>query len=187
MTARILLFIILVAGCATEPTSQPASPPPGPAQPAPSSRKKSTPAPPMETLARGDDAVWEDDTRGVEFTLVYVTEMGARGGEPRPGAIVLSSDPSNPHFQRKSSASVKLHKLTQEEMAALLQDLQALGFDGLPWTEQPYDAQIGAERAFYGYRAGKRVRVQKHLLDDGARQAFTAIERRIIGATMTSR
>lgn len=194
MTARFpaLTFVCLiglVSGCAAEP----ATPAPGQAPPAsgagssPPKVDEATPAPPIETLRRGDDAVWHDDTQGAQFTLVYVTEMGARGADPKPGAIVLSSDPTNPHFQRKSSASVKLHKLTQAEMGTLLQDLRGLGFDGLPWAEQPYDAQIGAERAFYGYRGGKRVCVRKDGLDQAGKQAFTAIERRIIATTMNSR
>ena len=77
-----------------------------------------------------------------------------------------------------------MHKLLREQMTTLFGDLGTLGFHRLPWAEQPYDADIGAERAFYLYREGKRFRVQKHALGEADLQTFTALERKLIDTTM---
>lgn len=172
-----LLALTLLAGCAAEPEPAPPARPreraiPDPGPPAPTDDVAGTPL----------DA-WSDETRGELATLVYVTEMGRRD-EARAAAIVFSSDPGNAHFHRRSTARVTVQRLTRAEMSALLADVGKLGFDALPWSEQPYDAEIGPQRALYLYRGGRRVRVEKDALPGPARQQFTEIERRLIEASL---
>jgi hypothetical protein len=69
-------------------------------------------------------------------------------------------------------------------MTTLLRDLAGRGFDALPWKEQPFDAEIGPQRALYLYRGGRRTRVEKDALPEPARQQFTELERRLIQASL---
>lgn len=185
MTARVLALALVLAtlGCAgPAPAPRPApapTPPPAP-EPPPT---EPTPAPQPDLPDFRSTEEWQDDTAGVVATLVYVTEKGSRAN-PQPAAIVLSSDPENPHFTRKNTARVTVQKLTKEDMGGLLGELGQLGFHRLPWAAQPYDAEIGPERALYLYREGKRFRVQKHALGGDDPTTFTAIERKVIDRTM---
>lgn len=170
--------LALLGGCASEPPP----PPPRPRDPAP----LPDPGPPPRTddLQFPSTEDWVDDTQGQSATLVYVTEKGRSRDQAQAAAIVFSSDPQNAHFQRKSTARVTVQRITRADMSALMRDVAALGFEALPWKEQPYDAEIGAQRALYLYRGGKRVRVEKDALPEPARQQFTEIERRLIQASL---
>jgi hypothetical protein len=197
MSRRLALALLVAAltGCpSAEPTPAPAPTAPATTPTTPTTptttpvapATPATPAPPAtpqvdESRVIRTDA-WQDDTQGATATLVYVTEQGRRGAT-QPAAIILSSDEGNPHFKRENSARVTVHRLTRADMGALLADLSGRGFDALPWSEQPYDAQIGPQRAFYLYRDGRRTHVDKDALGDAARRAFTALERRIIEET----
>lgn len=174
--ASALLLGLVLLGCASEPPPPPRVPPPPPELPAPP-----PPEPPPPTTDE-----WVDDTQGVEATLVYVTEKGQRGSAAA-AAIVLSSDAKNPHFDRKNTARVTVQRLKRAELTHVLQDLAANGFDSLPWKAQAYDAEIGPQRAFYLYRDGKRTWVEKDSLDEAVARTFTALERRVIQASMHER
>lgn len=172
-----LALALLLAGCASEPP-----PPAPPRDPAP--LPEPGPPPRTDDLQFPSTEDWLDDTQGQTATLVYVTEKGRSRDQAQAAAIVFSSDPQNAHFKRKSTARVTVQRLTRADMATLLRDLAGLGFDALPWKEQPYDAEIGAQRALYLYRGGKRVRVDKDALPEPARLQFTEIERRLIQASL---
>lgn len=174
-SSALLLGLVLL-GCASDP---PPPPPSATAQPA-----EIPPPPPLEPPPVTNE--WVDTTEGVEATLVYVTEQGQRGNASA-AAIVLSSDPKNPHFERRNTARVTVQKLKRAELAHVLQDLAAHGFDALPWKTQAYDAEIGPQRAFYLYRDGKRTWVEKSSLPEAVAQTFTALERRVIQASMHER
>lgn len=165
----------LLSGCASDP------PPPLVREPV----DIPDPGPPPRTddLRFWSTEEWVDDTQGDTATLVYVTEQGRRD-QAQAAAIVFSSDAGSPHFQRKSSARVTVQRVTRADMQALMRDLAGLGFEALPWKEQAYDAEIGAQRALYLYRGGRRARVEKDALPEAARQQFTVIERRLIQASL---
>lgn len=190
MTRVLPLALLLVAlGCGSaEPQPQPAAPAPAPTPtpaPPPEQEPPSPPQEPEEGLYYDDQALpYEhvDETQGAVATLVYVTEQRVRGAV-QPGAIILSSDEQNPHFRRQTTSRVGVHKLTRADMAALLAELGGQGFDRLPWTEQPYDAEIGPQRGFYLYRDGQRRFVLKDGLPELDRIVFTDLERRIIERT----
>ncbi|MCO5169251.1 MAG: hypothetical protein M9894_23145 [Planctomycetes bacterium] len=191
MRPLLPLLVALLAGCAADPAPRGREPAPIP----------DPPAPPPPTVVSGAEvanqrssvdltspavAGWEDPTTGDAATLVYVTERGRRD-QAQAAAIVISSDPGNPHFQRTSTARVTVQRVTRADMSALLRDLSALGLERLPWAAQGFDAPIGPERALYLYRGGQRTRVEKDALPDAARQTFTALERRLIQATLATR
>jgi hypothetical protein len=173
-----LLLALVVLGCASDPPP-PAVPPPPAEIPDPG------PPPNLDDVDLPTTEDWEDTSEGVEATLVYVTEQGRRGAAS-VAALVFSSDPKNPHFDRKSSAKVTVQRQTRDELGRLLADLSANGFDRLPWKPQAYDAEIGPQRALYLYRAGKRTWVEKDSLSEADQKTFTAIERRVIDASMRS-
>jgi len=121
----------------------------------------------------------DDETAGPEATLVYVTEVRL-DGEDTPGAVIVSSDPGNDHYHRRPSRRISRVRLSRAEMAELLEELEGLGLDRLPWAEQPYDAELGPERALYRYRDGVRRRVAKAGLPPAAFKAFAKVERHVL-------
>ena len=128
---------------------------------------------------------WTDPSQGPERTLIYVTRLGTRENS-RPAALVFSSDPENPYFQRSSSEQVTVKRYQRAEYAALDAELRALGLGGLPWETVALEGQIGPERALYVQEGGSTRRVLKDALTDvGALKAFSAIERRLIRITMS--
>ncbi len=171
-----LLLMALLVGCASDPP-----PPARPREPAPLPEPGAPPR--TDDLQFRSTEDWADTTQGDAATLVYVTEKGRRD-QAQAAAIVFSSDPANAHFHRKSSARVTVQRLTRADMSALLRDLAGLGLDALPWREQAYDAEIGAQRALYLYRGGRRARDEKDELPEAARQQFTELERRLIQASL---
>lgn len=176
--ASALLTGLVLLGCASEPPP-PAAPPPPAVIPDPG------PPPDLADVDLPTTEDWEDASQGVEATLVYVTEQGRRGAAS-VAALVFSSDPKNPHFDRKSSAKVTVQRQTRDELGRLLADLSAQGFDALPWQPQAYDATIGPQRALYLYRDGKRTWVEKDSLSERDQKVFTAVERCVIQASLRS-
>lgn len=189
---RALVVLALLAGCAADPAPRRSGEPapiPDPPAPAPTpvvSPDEVVGQPTTVDLTTPDVAGWEDATEGEAATLVYVTEQGRRD-RAQAAAIVFSSDPQHPHFQRRSTSRVTVQRVTRADMTALLRDLAALGLERLPWAAQAFDAEIGPERALYLYRGGRRTRVEKDTLPDPARQTFTALERRLVQATLATR
>ena len=134
-------------------------------------------------------AHWEDPSSGPTATLVYVGESRAAGPVGRkpgveaplkPSVIITSSDPDNPHFNRRNTSVLTVHRTTKEELGALLLDLRKDGLDQLAWEDQPYDAEIGPERALYFYKDGKRQALRKALLGEADKAVFSALEKRLI-------
>ncbi len=136
-------------------------------------------------------AHWEDPSSGPTATLVYVGETRAAPpmGAPRkpnaeqplkPSVIITSSDPENPHFNRRNTGVLTVHRTTKEELGALLLELQQGGLDQLAWEDQPYDAEIGPERALYFYKDGKRQALRKASIGEPDKVVFSALEKRLI-------
>lgn len=179
--------LLALAGCASPdpaPGAEPPSRPPArPAEPAP-------PAPEPIVVKGIPLAHWEDPSSGPTATLVYVGESraapapGARkppGEAPlRPSVIITSSDPQNPHFNRRNTGVLTVQRTTKEELGQLLLELQKDGLDQLAWEDQPYDAEIGPERALYFYRDGKRQALKKGALSEPDKAVFSALEKRLI-------
>lgn len=184
MRRASILLTLLSLGCAGDPT------PTGPTgqdrpmaarpNPAPTGPDPADPAPGDER----DLARWSDRTAGPEATLVYVTRAGGRGKVPQPAALVFSSDPTNGHFRRETTHRITVHRLYRKEMAALLGRLEQRGLRALPWRPQPYDAEIGPERALLLYEDGERRRVTKDDLPPSDRATFTELEQALIELTL---
>jgi hypothetical protein len=179
---RVLLVLLCLTACASEAEPQPRTESPPATTERSSSGSPTDAGEPPEAAPVPLPLEHVDDTQGAIATLVYVTEQRVRGAV-QPGAIILSSDESNPHFARQNTARVTVHKLTRADMAALLSELGSQGFDRLPWQDQAYDAEIGPQRAFYLYRDGARRCVEKEPLQELDRHVFTDLERRIIERT----
>lgn len=128
---------------------------------------------------------WNDTSEGRAQTLIYVTRVGNRE-DARPAAIVFSSDPENPYFNRTSTEQVTVKRLRRAEYSELEGELNALGLAGLPWKPVELEGAIGPERALYLQEGGVTRRVLKDALhEDGPLKVFSAIERRLIRVTMS--
>ncbi|MEZ6183514.1 MAG: hypothetical protein R3F62_00715 [Planctomycetota bacterium] len=128
---------------------------------------------------------WSDPSDGRQGTLIYVTRIGTRE-DARPAALVFSSDPEDPYFQRPSTEQITVKRLQKDEFSGLLEELEGEGLTSLPWKEFDHAAQIGPERALYLFEGERTRRVVKDAIaSDGALKAFSAIERRLIRITMS--
>lgn len=127
---------------------------------------------------------WKDDSEGVSATLIYVTRMGTRNN-PKPAAIIFSSDPSNNFFLHKSSPQYTVRRLYRDEMKRLIRQLTKVGFERIPWEEEAnYDAKIGPERGLHFYRDKKRTFAIKSQLGLQEKMTFREVEDRLIRITM---
>lgn len=187
----LLTLLLLLGGCGGGPEPEP--PPPGPgasasADPGPRSELDERMGEPTEEYLQNaladDPQRWQDATSGPAATLIYVTTQRAAGDRVEPMAIVVTSDPAHRQFQRRDSARVTVRRLKRERMGALLAELERDGLGRLPLTAEPYDQEIGPERALLLFREGSRGRVVKAGLDAPGQAVFTALERRLIRLTM---
>ena len=187
----LLTLLLLLGGCGGGPEPEP--PPPGPgasasADPGPRSELDERMGEPTEEYLQNaladDPQRWQDTTSGPAATLIYVTTQRAAGDRVEPMAIVVTSDPAHRQFQRRDSARVTVRRLKRERMGALLAELERDGLGRLPLTAEPYDQEIGPERALLLFREGSRGRVVKAGLDAPGQAVFTALERRLIRLTM---
>lgn len=183
-------LLLLLGGCGGGPEPEP-DPRPGASSPAsgdPRSALDERMGEPTEEYLQNaladDPQRWQDATSGPAATLVYVTTQRAAGERVEPMAIVLTSDPAHRQFQRRDSARVTVRRLKRERMGALLAELEREGLGRLPLTAEPYDQEIGPERALLLFREGSRGRVVKAGLDAPGQAVFTALERRLIRLTM---
>jgi len=154
----IIVALSVLAGCASKPA------------PANEDELKTTDQTDPETRAKIDrmtghaaaapnpgQAPGTAANQGPVLTIVYVTEIGPRGGEHRPGAVIFSSDPDSPYLQERPRPSRILKPIDTARMGKLLADLRANGLDTLPQDPEEPDAKITGERQFIFLRDGKRV------------------------------
>lgn len=187
----LVTLLLLLGGCGgpePEPASPPAASSPASADPGPRSALDERMGEPTEeylqNALKDDPQRWQDATPGPAATLIYVTTQRAAGDRVEPMAIVVTSDPAHRQFHRRDSARVTVRRLKRERMGALLAELEREGLGRLPLTAEPYDQEIGPERALLLFREGSRGRVVKAGLDAPGQAVFTALERRLIRLTM---
>lgn len=187
----LLPLLLLLGGCGGGPEPEPApeqearAPAPDPGPRSELDERMGEPTEEyLQNALKDDPQRWQDATPGPAATLIYVTTQRAAGERVEPMAIVITSDPAHRQFHRRDSARVTVRRLKRERMGALLAELEREGLGRLPLTAEPYDQEIGPERALLLFREGSRGRVVKAGLDASGQATFTALERRLIRLTM---
>jgi len=119
-----------------------------------------------------------DRTQGPVATFVYVTEWrNPRTDAVEPSAWTYTSDPQHVLYGRMSRPRFPVNRLTRRGMGDLLEHLERRGLAGVSWDVQPYDEDIGPQRAFYLYRDGGCRVVFKADLSVEQQKTFTRVER----------
>src|SRR5205085_1294459 len=81
-------------------------------------------------------------------TIIYVTEIGNRGGPKKPGAVIFSSDMASPYLQDRPRPTRILKPVQRGRMGQLIALMKDAGLERLPTEAQLVDEPVTSDRQF---------------------------------------